>query len=213
MKRRKVVASLPLFAALGVASLMNMTVTTTMEAFAAPSTCNGQCQPDEQAVLPTMSFPVACRPSTTLDPDYIDGGDFDDFGDYLEQINTEDFQDTVFVLNAITLKSSHCADLDAVNSIASYFRNESRVKVLTMTLDGDALGAQAWCKKSQPNHDVVLDPKRIAWNALHQIGAVPQLFVTNCRHELTYYRVGSGNDQDDETIQAIKTALAESCAR
>ncbi len=145
--------------------------------------------------LPKMDFPWKNNPAT--DAVY----------------KMSDHPNGVFVFEALALFCSYCNE-NAVNvdALATKYKSQPRVQVLDLSLDSSDSSIQQWIARHRPNHPVIKDTNRTAWNILKQDSGIPQAFIVDCAGELVDFVIGSWDDAAKAKIDAaIATALEKTC--
>lgn len=124
-----------------------------------------------------------------------------------------DHPNGVFVFEALALFCSYCNENAAnVDVLATKYAAEPRVQVLDLSLDSSDSSIQQWISRHHPNHPVIKDTNRTAWNILKQDSGIPQAFVVDCSGELVDFVIGSWDESAKTKIDAaIATGLEKTC--
>ena len=124
-----------------------------------------------------------------------------------------DHPNGVFVFEALALFCGYCNEnAKNVDALATKYKAEPRVQVLDLSLDTSDSTIQQWIARHRPNHPVIKDVNRTAFNALKHEKGIPQVFIVNCAGELSDTVVGSWDDSAKIAIDAaIQTGLEKTC--
>lgn len=126
-----------------------------------------------------------------------------------------DHPNGVFVFEALALFCSYCNEnARNVDALATKYAAEPRVQVLDLSLDSSDSSIQQWIARHRPNHPVIKDVNRRAWNILKRDNGIPQAFVVDCAGELVDYVLGTWDEEAKTKIDtAIATALQRTCTQ
>jgi len=120
---------------------------------------------------------------------------------------------SVFVFEAFQLSCVYCnRNAVNVNNLADAFADNERVQILDLGLDTSDDAYARWIAQHAPNHPVVQDVGAKIYRALRTTNSIPQVFIVNCRGELTASHVGEWSAGIVGQVKAeINQALATVC--
>jgi hypothetical protein len=157
---------------------------------------------------------AACTASTTFAASIpmldlpIMGGEAGELYKMSEQPNS------VFVFEGLRLDCSYCnQNAPAVDQLAEEMAaSQPRVQVLDLCIDSTDSQCTDWFNRHKPNHPVVRDVGRKVFTALKTQNVVPQVFVVNCKGEMTGAFVGNWGSTGATTVRSlISKALETTC--
>lgn len=121
--------------------------------------------------------------------------------------NMADYKGGVFVFEFFQNFCSACnANAANVDALATKYKDNARVHVVDLSLDGSQHEYQQWFTKHKPNHPVLNDSARKVFGVLDHQGVIPQTFVIDCNGTVLTSTV---DVWDQTTLSQIDGAVAE----
>ena len=100
-----------------------------------------------------------------------------------------------------------------INALATDYRNEPRVQVMDVGLDGPKRLYDAWIEETSPNHPVLKDVNRVLIGQL-DFAAYPSTAIVDCRGNIRLKHQGYWGDNStapQEFRAKISEMLKETC--
>ena len=107
---------------------------------------------------------------------------------------------------------SYCnANAPMVNSLADFYKDNTRILFVDLGIDRTDNLYQSWISKHSPNHPVLKDASRVVTNVLGTQG-YPTSYIISCNMEILWSHEGSWDASTvDEIKSKIASALTEVC--
>ena len=126
-----------------------------------------------------------------------------------------DYPNGIFVIEGYYRACGLCNwNATYINALAAEYRNEPRVHVLDVGLDGTRRLYDQWIEETEPNHPVLKDVKRVVVNQLG-FAAYPSTAIVDCHGNIRLKHQGYWGDNSpapQEFRKIINEMLQEDCA-
>lgn len=118
----------------------------------------------------------------------------------------------VFLVEAYFNTCPYCnQNAENVNDLADDYKANERVQVLDVGIDKNDSDYKSWVNKHQPNHPVLMDPRKELIRKLGTSG-YPSTYVIGCDGEVIYETSGVWSSAKKQRIhEAVESGLKLNC--